>query len=169
MKRLKLHSVATEKISSLVLYALVAIVAVVFVLFYLVGFQMPYLPEPSFNAPMFTDAVIYLMDFLLFLAVVTAALAIVKTVRKTGKGEAVSNGIPVRKISFAVIGVLVVLLAGTFALGSVKPIMVNGVDFADRLWLRVADMFINTSLVLLVLAIAAVVFGASRYYRKGHK
>ena len=138
----------------------------VFALFYLVGFYMPYLPDPSFNAPIFTDGVIFLMTALLLMAVCVAVAAVVKTVRKTGKGEAISNRIPVRKISMAVVIVTIGLLLLTFLLGSTGALPVNGNDFTDALWLRTADMFINTSLVLIVIAIIAVLYGATRYYRK---
>ena len=138
----------------------------VFALFYLVGFYMPYLPDPSFNAPIFTDGVIFLMIALLLMAVSVAVAAVVKTLRKTGKGEAISNRIPVRKISMAVVIVTIGLLLLTFLLGSTGALPVNGNDFTDALWLRTADMFINTSLVLIVIAIIAVLYGATRYYRK---
>lgn len=162
----RLHDCSTERISSRVLYGLTGLAAVVFALFYLVGFYMPYLPDPSFNAPIFTDGVIFLMLALLLMAVSVAVAAVVKTLRKTGKGEAISNRIPVRKISMAVVIVTTGLLLLTFLLGSTGALPVNGNDFTDALWLRTADMFINTSLVLIVIAIIAVLYGATRYYRK---
>ena len=45
--------------------------------------------------------------------------------------------------------------------------MVNGENFTDSFWLRITDMFVNSSLLLLVLAAGVVAFGATRYYRKG--
>lgn len=166
MRMRRLHDCPTERISSRVLYGLTGLAAVVFALFYLVGFYMPYLPDPSFNAPIFTDGVIFLMIALLLMAVSVAVAAVVKTLRKTGKGEAISNRIPVRKISMAVVIVTIGLLLLTFLLGSTGALPVNGNDFTDALWLRTADMFINTSLVLIVIAIIAVLYGATRYYRK---
>ena len=44
--------------------------------------------------------------------------------------------------------------------------IVNGQNFTDGFWLRMTDMFVNSSLLLLVLAAGVVVFGATRYYRK---
>ena len=169
MKMGRLHDCSTEKISSRVLYVLTGLVVVVFALFYLVGFYMPYLPEPSFNAPIFTDGVIFLMAVLLLTAVSVAVVSITKTVRKTGKGEAVSNGIPVRKISIAIISVTIVLLALTFLSGPTGGLLINGNNFTDTLWLKMADMFINTSLILIVIAVVSVLYGATRYYRKGRR
>ena len=56
----------------------------------------------------------------------------------------------------------------TFIFGSTQMMMVNGQKFTDSFWLRMTDMFINSSLLLLVNAAGVVVFGATRYYRKGH-
>ena len=46
---------------------------------------------------------------------------------------------------------------------------VNGHMFSDAFWLRMSDMFVNSSLLLLVLAAGVVAFGATRYYRKEHR
>ena len=54
----------------------------------------------------------------------------------------------------------------TFLLGSAEPVTVNGVEFADTFWLKATDMFINTSLVLLLVAVCGVAFGLSGYCRK---
>ena len=68
----------------------------------------------------------------------------------------VTNGIPARRIMMAVVLGTVALLAIGFALGSSAPIMANGARFADRLWLRVADMFIYAGTALIVAAVVAV-------------
>ena len=76
------------------------------------------------------------------------------------------NNIPVKRISYAVAGSLVGMLGLTFLLGSSKEMVVNGQPYADWLWLKASDMFIATATLLLVVAIATVLFGATRYYRK---
>ena len=58
------------------------------------------------------------------------------------------------------------LLASTFALGSTDPIKVNGKDFCEGIWLRLSDMFIVSSGIMILLAIAAVAFGMSGYARR---
>ena len=35
--------------------------------------------------------------------------------------------------------------------------LINGQRYADSMWLKVADMFINTAIILLLIAIVAVV------------
>ena len=63
-------------------------------------------------------------------------------------------------------GVLVLTLALTYLTGDATPLMSNGKPFDDAFWLRVSDMFINTSIVLIVLAAVAVGFGMSGVSRK---
>lgn len=43
---------------------------------------------------------------------------------------------------------------------------VNGNEYGDWLWLKLSDMFVFTSLLMLLGAIVAVLFGATRYVRK---
>ena len=46
------------------------------------------------------------------------------------------------------------------------PMLINGENYADWLWLKLSDMFVITSLLMLVAGIGAVCFGATRYIRK---
>ena len=57
----------------------------------------------------------------------------------------------------------------TFVLGSSGMILINGQAFTDWLWLKLSDMFIWSSATLLLCAIRAVLFGATRYIRKDRK
>ena len=72
---------------------------------------------------------------------------------------------PARRITLYVVGGTIMLLVLTFALSSTESLTVNGAPFTDAFWLRAAGMFIGTSLLLIVIAIGAVVFGATRYIR----
>lgn len=61
MKKRKLKA---WQMSTRMLYAMIGVTAVVFALFYLVGYDMPYVFDPDYNAPLLTDIVlifIYLM------------------------------------------------------------------------------------------------------------
>ena len=62
------HLWSTERISQTVLYIIVGIAVVVFALFFLVGYNMPSVEEPSFNAPLLTDALLILTIALVFVA-----------------------------------------------------------------------------------------------------
>ena len=52
------------------------------------------------------------------------------------------------------------LLAGT------QPLVINGKPFSDTFWLRTSDMFINTSVVLILIAIIGAAIGYSGIMRK---
>lgn len=72
------------------------------------------------------------------------------------------NGIPAGKIVMSTVLLTLAVLAVTFLAGSGSPLAVNGGTYADALWLRVADMFIFTSLSMIVAAAAVIVYGIVR-------
>lgn len=166
MAHISFHNWSAEKISQRVLYLLIGLVVVVFGLFYLIGYNLPYLFNPEFNAPLFTDAVLVLIFVLLLATLVLTVVSVVSNIRKEGRAEAHNNNIPVRLIAYCIAGVTALSLLLTFLLGSTHPVPINGKQYTDTLWLRASDMFINTTLLLLVIALGAVIFGATRYYRK---
>ena len=156
----------TEKISRLVLYGLVAVVLVVFGLFFLVGYDHPYVENSNYNAPVLTDLVLVLMLLLVVGTIGVTAWAVMTALKKRGRGNAWDNNVPVRRISYSVILSVLLLLALAFVLGSSSAMFVNGKPYEDTFWLKTADMFIISSIVLLVVAAIAFIFGATRYYRK---
>lgn len=168
MLRLRKHTggMKAEKVSTRVLYALVALAVVVFALFFAIGYDRPYENDPSFNAPLFTDVVLLFIYVLVAGACVAAVCSLVRALRKRGGDSNVVNNLPAAKIKYATFGFTAVLLVLTFLLGSVEPVTVNGVKFTDAVWLKLTDMFLNTSLLLLVVAAAGVAFGLSGRSRK---
>ena len=71
-----------SRLSHAVLVVLVAITVVVFGAFWLVGFNMPFMDDSQFNAPLLTDLVIVFVYIMLFLAVVAVALSMSGWVRR---------------------------------------------------------------------------------------
>ena len=157
---------AEERISQRVLYVLIGIVALVFVLFFSVGFYAPFAENPAFNAPLLTDALIVFMWILLGLTVLVMLLSVFHTVKTISVKQRVVNGIPTYKITIAVFGTTFLCLVLSFVFGSSESMVINGATYADKFWLKASDMFVTSSLVLLLAAIGASVFGATRYYRK---
>lgn len=156
---------SAEKISQQVFYIMIGLAVLVFGLFFLVGYDLPFEENPDFNAPLFTDVLILLMWLFLIGGVGLAVFSMMRDYRSS-KSEAVVNGIPVRRIfRITWIGTLAVLLL-TFLLGGSAPMLINGENYADWLWLKLSDMFVITSLLMLVTGIGAVCFGATRYIRK---
>ena len=158
----------TERISHRVLYVLIAITVVVYALFALVGFQIPYELDPSMNAPLFTDLLIWLGWFSLFLTLVLASVSTIHSHKLTPR-EAERNGIANLRLSLVTWIALFCCMVLTFALGSDNPMPINGQDYEDAFWLKAADMFVYTSLILLVAAVGAMIFGATRYIRGNRK
>jgi hypothetical protein len=157
---------AIERLSSRILYVLVGLVAVVFVLFWLIGYDQPFDENPNFDAPLFTDAVL-LLGYLLILGTIGCAVwSTARTLRIRGKGESYDNNIPVKRIGYIIVAVVFVLMLLTLLFGSDAAMNINGATFSDRFWLKAADMFICTSLILLVAAIGTAIFGATRYNRR---
>ena len=99
-------------------------------------------------------------------AVLLACAAVAVGLRRSGGSSSVVNNIPAARIAWATVALLVGSLLVTFLLGSSKPVLVNGVEYTDTFWLKATDMFINTSFVLLFVAVCGVVFGLSGYNRK---
>lgn len=167
MKFKNVRQWSTEKISQRVFYCLLALAALVFALFFLVGYDMPFEENPDFNAPLFTNVLLFLMWALFILAFCLAVYSIVNSYRKNASKEKMVHGIPAKKIFHITwIGTLVLLIV-TFLLGSSSPMQINGNKYGDWLWLKLSDMFVFTSLLMLLGAIVAVLFGATRYVRKG--
>ena len=165
MKIKHLKSWGTERLSQRLLYILVGVSAVVFALFYLVGYDLPFDENPDFNAPLFTDVLIFLMWLFLIGGIGLAVYSMVKDYRSS-KSEAVVNGVPVRRIFRITWLTLLAVLILTFLLGGSDPMLINGENYADWLWLKLSDMFVITSLLMLLAGIGAVCFGATRYIRK---
>lgn len=169
MKMKNIKSWSTEKISQRVFYVLIGLAVLVFGLFFLVGYSMPFDENPDFNAPLFTDVLISLMCLLFLVAFVLTIYSIVKGYRLAVKEEKLSNGIPENKIfRITWLSTLAVLVI-TFLVGSVVPMLINGAEYEDWFWLKVSDMFVTTSCIMLIAAFGAVIFGATRYIRKERK
>lgn len=145
------------KLSAAALYALLAVAAVVFCAFFFIGFDKPFDEDPNFIEPRFTTVLIGFVWLVLAIAVVAAGVSVVRSMRVRDKSHNVSNGIPVARIALATGGGLIVCLLLTFLLGSAETMLVNGIRYTDRMWLKVADMFIYTAIILLLVAIIAVV------------
>ena len=70
------------RLSHAVLVVLVVITVIVFAAFWLVGFNMPFMDDPRFNAPLLTDVVIAFVYLMLFLAIMAVVLNMSGWVRR---------------------------------------------------------------------------------------
>lgn len=145
------------RLSAAVLYVLLGVAAVVFVLYYLVGFSRLSAEDPNFTEPRLTLLLLVFLWVMLGLALVMAVVSVVRSLRVRDKQQSHQNGIPVARIAVGTGCGLAVCLLLTFVLGSSRPMLINGLRYADAAWLKTADMFINTAIVLLLVAVIAVV------------
>lgn len=166
MKLFDIHHRSAERLSQRLLYLLVGLACVLFGLYYLVGFDHAYIENPDFNEPLLTPVLLVFTYVLLAVAVGAAVWALLREVKRRSSESKVVNGIPTALISRCVAGGTLLVFILTFALASTKPVVTNGKLFTDTLLLRVADQFIFTAMVLLLVAAVAVGYGMTRYYRK---
>ena len=111
------------------------------------------------SSPFFVELTLWTVYVLLAASLALTLWSVVRSMGLRGRGQADDNGVPATRIAWVVGGVLVVLLAVTYALGGTEPLAINGKPFADAFWLRTSDMLINSSLVLMALATIAVLAG----------
>lgn len=160
---------AFDSLSGRVLALLVAVSAVLFGAFFIIGYDIPYAEDASFNAPLLTDTLLIYIYVMCGLTVVVAVVAMVRGALMYGGRRYETNGVPSGRIVRGVVLLLVVTLVVTYALGSSEPLIVNGKVYAESGWLKLTDMFINTSAVLGVVAVAIVVYGVSGLNRKNNR
>lgn len=156
----------TERISQTIFYVIIAIIAIAFALFYLVGYNTQSEEDPSFFAPLLTDVLLVLMIFLLVLAAVIGLVAVYIGLKKRDKGDKIVNGVPAAKISAITFGVTFVVMLLTFIIGSTDSLIINGHKFTDVVELKLTDMFVSTSLIMMAIAVGVMIFGYTRYIRK---
>lgn len=149
-----------EKISRRAFLVLMIIAVVIFALFYGIGFDELYIDNPNFNAPLFTDVLIVFTLLLLMIAGVIVVMSVIRRGRLAGREGSMANGVPETRINRCVAIFTLLCLLVTFLLGSASSISVNGEPFRETLWLKAADMFVSTSLVLLLVTTGSVAFGA---------
>ena len=119
---------------------LVAISAVVFIAFWSVGYDMPYEEDADFNAPLRTDMLLGYIYLLTAVAIGVTVYSIVHGIKTRGRQSLNENGVPAGRITIK--------------------------DFCEAIWLRLSDMFIISSGIMILIAIAAVAFGMSGYSRR---
>lgn len=152
-----------------VLYLLVTVTVVIFTLFYCVGYSHPWNEDPDFIEPRLTKTLIIFVFLVLVLAVAVTVWAVIAAMRKRGRNENTSHKVPVSLISFCVVALTAILLGVSFAIGSSSAITVNGKEYEEQGWLKAADMFVITSLMLMVIATATVALAAIKSYLNNRK
>ena len=108
------------------------------------------------------EAMLWLMYVAVAVALGVTGLSVWKTVRMRTKDDEVVNGVPQTRIAWTTAGVFVVVLLVTYLLGSSDPLMTNGKVFDSQFWLKLTDMFIYTSIILILGCFAGVIVSRFR-------
>jgi hypothetical protein len=143
-------------------YGLLAVIAVVFGLFFIVGYNRQYAENPNFREPLLTGTVVTFVLLMLLVAVVVALWSVTQSLQRRDKSSSEYNGIPARLIAMAVAGGTILLMVITWFFGSKTQMMVNGNNFSDSFWLKTADMFVVSILIMLATAIATTLYATWR-------
>lgn len=123
----------------------------------------------DYSSPLFVSLLLYVIYTLLAVAVGLAVWSMVRSVRLQRHDGGTSHGVRPRRIALGVALFTVATLVVTWLTASVKPLSVNGADYDDPLWLRAADMLINSALVLIAVAAVAVALGMAGVWRNMKK
>ena len=115
-----------------------------------------------FVSPLIADIMLWLMYIAVAAALVVTVVSVVKTLRLRTKDDEVVNGVPRTRMAWVVGVAFLLCLVLTFVLGSSEPVRTNGELFTDAFWLKATDMFIYTSLILIVGCFAGVVLSRFR-------
>ncbi|MBR5929840.1 MAG: hypothetical protein IKZ93_07660 [Prevotella sp.] len=115
------------------------------------------------------DIELVVMYLVILVTTVITIWSAVRSLRRRDRSQNIVNNIPVTKIAYGVATLLVVCLLLTFLLGSTKPIQLGEKLFTDSFWLKISDMFIYTSGILIVMAVGCFLYGISGLSRKSHQ
>jgi hypothetical protein len=102
------------------------------------------------------------MYVLLAVAVGVAVWSAIHGVRTREKSASPLTARHTSAIGYATAAVVATVMAISYLCGSTAPVVSNGAAFTDALWLRLTDMFIYTSLLLVCLCSAIVVVAKFR-------
>ena len=116
----------------------------------------------SFVSPFIADIMLWLMYIAVAVAIGVTLWSVVKTLRMRTKDDEVINGVPQTRIAWTTAFCFVVCLAVTWLLGSSEPLTINGTLFTSKFWLKAVDMFIYTSIILIIGCLAGVIVSRFR-------
>ena len=163
---MKWFGLSKDDIPQRVLRVLLALTVVVFMAFFLIGYSHPYTENPDFIEPKLTSVLLIFMLLVVMGAVAAAIWAIVSSMRRRNGTSQSANGVPATAIAVSVVLLTTLTLVASFLAGSNAAMQVNGVEYKEDAWLRTADMFVFSSIGLMVVATAVVAVATIRAHFK---
>ncbi|WP_299232064.1 hypothetical protein [uncultured Bacteroides sp.] len=147
------------KVSYYVFYVCVALILVVLGMFYGVGYNNP---MGEYNAPEHTETLIFLTYGMLAVTIIITLLGGLAKFASSFKDNPASALKSL--IGFVLI---IVLLVVAYNMGSDAPVtLADGTTYADVLWLKVTDMLIYSTYVLLGIAVLGTLVNLSGIFKK---
>ena len=149
------------KVSYYVLYVMFAAILVVLGLFYFGGDAQGDAVLMSVDSEMWqpahTDALIYLMYILFFVAIIATVVGVLF---QFGAALKDNPGAALKSLIGLVILVAVVVIA--WAMGSDEPLNIPGYDGTDNVpfWLKITDMFLYSIYILFAATVLAIIFSS---------
>ena len=105
----------------------------------------------------FIDLMLWTVYVLLVAAVATAVWSAVHGIRTHERSNDPMATRRTSMIGYTTAGLVAITMLLTYLLASTKPVVSNGKPFTDVLWLRLTDMFIFSSILLICVCSAIVV------------
>ena len=115
------------------------------------------------NHTLLVDVILWAVYLLLIIGVGAAIWSAVHGVRTHEKEVDPLASKHTQTIGYVTVALVAVLMVLTYALASTHPVVSNGKPFTDALWLRLTDMFIFTSILLI--CICSVMVVAAKFRR----
>jgi uncharacterized membrane protein YidH (DUF202 family) len=115
------------------------------------------------EAPLYVDVVIIAVYVLLAVTLAASLYAAWHGVRTHSRQRSALDLRHASAVSYGSLVLPVVCLFVTYWLGSSEPLTINGHLFTDTFWLRVTDMFIYTSILLIILCFVIVLAARFRH------
>ena len=115
---------------------------------------------PEAGSSIFVDVLLVVLYLLLAAMLGLTAWSVVHSMCHRSKEVQPTRMVSVRTTAIIAGSLLAAVLVLTFVLASTQPLLINGKQFADTLWLRLSDMFIYTTLIMLVVAAVCVAWGS---------
>ena len=108
------------------------------------------------SSDVLAEVMIWLMGIGLVAALGVVAWSVVVILRRRGQRGVVVNHVPSRRIVLITALSTCLLMLLSFAFASTASLTINGQAYSSAFWLRMADMFIVSSAVLMLAAIVTV-------------
>lgn len=158
-----------EKISNIVLLALVAVILVSFALFYFVGYD-DLLEGTDMQAPKNTGLLLY-MQYTLFVVTAVAMVYsfVYNALKSSGSDITKSTGLPANMVFYGTFGFAIasMVIGYILGMGSAEPIVdVTGAETTSAVMVNVVDMFLYSIYILSLAAFVAVGVSLSGILKK---